>query len=224
MKHQIKQYADYQSIYQESISNPEKFWEEIAQEFHWHKKWDTVLNWNFTKPKVEWYKNGKLNITENCLDRHLLDKSEQTAMIWEPNNPAEAARTLTYAQLHQQVANMAQVLRQMTEEASKRISEHNGEISIAFDIEGEKLHRYCVALNNSDSFIVHSSAMGQWASDFSIKKIAHDAKSVSRNYQLSHISFDTSLAAYLVNPGTRSLDFADIIERWGDGTAIDNSS
>ncbi|CAB4921756.1 unannotated protein [freshwater metagenome] len=110
------------------------------------------------------------------------------------------------------------------EEASKRISEHAGEIAIAFDIEGEKLHRYCVALSNKDSFIVHSSAMGQWASDSSIKKIAHDAKSVSRNYPLSNISFDTSLAAYLVNPGTRSLDFADIIERWGDGTAIDDSS
>jgi len=110
------------------------------------------------------------------------------------------------------------------EEASKRISEHAGEIAIAFDIEGEKLHRYCVALSNKDSFIVHSSAMGQWASDSSIKKIAHDAKSVSRSYPLSNISFDTSLAAYLVNPGTRSLDFEDIIERWGDGTAIDDSS
>ncbi len=110
------------------------------------------------------------------------------------------------------------------EEASQRISEHAGEIAIAFDIESEKLHRYCVALNSKESFIVHSSAMGEWANDSSIKKIAHDAKSVSRSYPLSNISFDTSLAAYLVNPGTRSLDFADIIERWGDGTSIDDSS
>jgi acetyl-CoA synthetase len=121
MKHQIKQYADYQRIYQESISNPEKFWEEIAQEFHWQKKWDTVLNWNFTEPKIEWFKNGKLNITENCLDRHLLDKSEQTAMIWEPNNSEEVAKSLTYAQLHQQVASMAQVLRQMGAKKGDRI-------------------------------------------------------------------------------------------------------
>ena len=110
------------------------------------------------------------------------------------------------------------------EEASARIASHTGDIAIAFDVEGEKVHRYCVALNNQDSFIVHSSAMGDWATSSSIGKIAHDAKSVSRNYPLSNISFDTSLAAYLVNPGTRSLDFADIIERWGDGTAIDDSS
>ncbi len=110
------------------------------------------------------------------------------------------------------------------EEASERISTHAGEIAIAFDLEGEKLHRYCVALNSRDSFMVHSSKMGDWSTSSSIKKIAHDAKSVSRNYALSNISFDTSLAAYLVNPGTRSLDFADICERWGDGTQIDNSS
>ncbi|MSY94061.1 MAG: DNA polymerase I, partial [Actinobacteria bacterium] len=110
------------------------------------------------------------------------------------------------------------------EEASARIATHTGEIAIAFDVEGEKVHRYCVAINNQESFIVHSSAMGDWATSSSIGKIAHDAKSVSRNYPLSNISFDTSLAAYLVNPGTRSLDFADIIERWGDGTAIDDSS
>jgi DNA polymerase-1 len=110
------------------------------------------------------------------------------------------------------------------EEASARITSHAGDIAIAFDVDGEKLHRYCVALNNQESFIVHSSAMGDWATSSSISKIAHDAKSVSRNYPLCNISFDTSLAAYLVNPGTRSLDFADIIERWGDGTAIDNSS
>ena len=110
------------------------------------------------------------------------------------------------------------------EEATKKISEHTGEIAIAFEIIEEKMHRYCIALNRQESFIVHSNQMGSWATDIKVPKIAHDAKSVARNYRLAHISFDTNLAAYLLNPGTRSLDFTDIIERWGDGTAIDNSS
>jgi len=110
------------------------------------------------------------------------------------------------------------------EEATKRISEHMGEIAIAFEVVEEKMHRYCVALNRQDSFIVHSSQMGSWATDAKVFKIAHDAKSVARNYPLTSIAFDTNLAAYLLNPGTRSLDFSDIIERWGDGTQIDQGS
>ncbi len=110
------------------------------------------------------------------------------------------------------------------DEASKKIAAHTGEISIAFEVTDEKLHRYCVALNRSESFIVHSSQMGSWATDPAIPKIVHDGKSVARSYLLSHIAFDTNLAAYLLNPGTRSLDLSDIIERWGDGTQIDTSS
>ena len=110
------------------------------------------------------------------------------------------------------------------EEATTKISEHAGEIAIAFEVVEEKMHRYCIALNRQDSFIVHSNQMGSWATDLKVPKIAHDAKSVARNYSLTHISFDTSLAAYLLNPGTRSLDFTDIIERWGDGTQIDLNS
>jgi DNA polymerase I len=110
------------------------------------------------------------------------------------------------------------------EEATKRISEHTGEIAIAFEVVEEKMHRYCVALNRQDSFVVHSTQMGSWATDAKVSKIAHDAKSVARNYPLTSISFDTNLAAYLLNPGTRSLDFTDIIERWGDGTQIDQGS
>ena len=110
------------------------------------------------------------------------------------------------------------------DEASKKIAAHAGEISISFEVVDEILHRYCVALNPQESFIVHSSQMGPWATDGSISKLAHDAKAITRNYPLTHISFDTNLAAYLLNPGTRSLDFADIIERWGDGTQVDLNS
>ena len=110
------------------------------------------------------------------------------------------------------------------EEATMKIAAHSGEISIAFEVVDEELHRYCIALNRNESFIVHSSKMGAWATDVKVPKIAHDAKAVARNYPLSQISFDTNLAAYLLNPGTRSLDFSDIIERWGDGTQVDQSS
>jgi DNA polymerase-1 len=110
------------------------------------------------------------------------------------------------------------------EEATSKIEKHTGDIAISFEVDDEKLHRYCIALNRSESFIVHSSQMGSWATNVKVPKIAHDAKAVARNYPLSQISFDTNLAAYLLNPGTRSLDFADIIERWGDGTQVDQSS
>ena len=110
------------------------------------------------------------------------------------------------------------------EEATSKIEKHSGDIAIAFEVIDEKLHRYCIALNRNESFIVHSSQMGAWATDVKVPKIAHDAKAVARNYPLSQISFDTNLAAYLLNPGTRSLDFSDIIERWGDGTQVDQSS
>ena len=110
------------------------------------------------------------------------------------------------------------------EEALSKIEKHSGDIAITFEVVDEELHRYCIALNRSESFIVHSSKMGAWATDVKVPKIAHDAKAVARNYPLSQISFDTNLAAYLLNPGTRSLDFSDIIERWGDGTQVDQSS
>ena len=110
------------------------------------------------------------------------------------------------------------------EEATSKIEKHSGDIAISFEADDEKLHRYCIALNRSESFIVHSSQMGSWATNVKVPKIAHDAKAVARHYPLSHISFDTNLAAYLLNPGTRSLDFSDIIERWGDGTQVDQSS
>ena len=79
--------------------NPATFWSEIAAHFTWHKKWDQ-LDWNFKDPKVEWFKGGKLNITENCLDRHLETKGDQPAIIWEPNDPEEHHRIITYKQLH----------------------------------------------------------------------------------------------------------------------------
>ena len=110
------------------------------------------------------------------------------------------------------------------QEASAKIAAHSGTVAIAFSFLEEKLHRYAVALSPEDVFLVHSSTMGNWATDSKVTKIAHDAKAVARINGLSGVEFDTSIAAYLVNPGTRSLELTDIQERWGDGSAINTSS
>jgi acetyl-CoA synthetase len=113
--------ADYQHVYQQSIQQPEKFWEEIANNFVWRKKWDTLLEWDFHKPEVKWFVGGKLNITENCLDRHLPTRANQTAIIWEPNDPQEAYRTITYQQLHNEVCKVANMLRQQGVKKGDRV-------------------------------------------------------------------------------------------------------
>jgi DNA polymerase-1 len=110
------------------------------------------------------------------------------------------------------------------QQISEKIMKHDGEIAIAFEIFEEKLHRYAVALSPKDVFLVHSSVMGAWAQDPKIAKIAHDAKSLARINGMVGVSFDVSLAAYLVNPGVRTQEFVDIAQRWGDGSNIDQSS
>jgi len=109
--YQIKSPEEYRSIYQKSVKDPEGFWAGIASHFTWHRKWDKVLEWNFTGPDVKWFIGGKLNITENCLDRHLADKGDQPAIIWEPNNPEEDYRVLSFRELHAKVCQFATVLK-----------------------------------------------------------------------------------------------------------------
>jgi acetyl-CoA synthetase len=109
--YQFKSFEEYKEQYQQSITNPESFWGNIAEHFTWKKKWDKTLEWNFTEPKIEWFKGGKLNITENCIDRHLETTGEQPAIIWEPNNPEERVRVVTYNRLHKRVCQFAQVLK-----------------------------------------------------------------------------------------------------------------
>ena len=110
------------------------------------------------------------------------------------------------------------------EEVSAKIAQHSGDIAVAFELVEEKLHRYAIALSADDVFLVHSATMGDWATDKNVPKIAHDAKSLARISGLTGITFDTSLAAYLVNPGVRSQELKDIQERWGDGSAINVST
>lgn len=108
----IKSLEEYFQVYRKSVREPENFWAEIAEEhFLWRKKWDKVLTWDFNKPEIKWFEGAKLNITENCLDRHLLNRGNKTAIIFEPNNPDEEAQHITYKQLHKRVCKMANVLR-----------------------------------------------------------------------------------------------------------------
>jgi acetyl-CoA synthetase len=101
----------YQSEYKKSVEDPEGFWAGVAGNFSWHRKWDKVLDWNFTDPRVKWFSGAQLNITENCLDRHLAERGDQPAIIWEPNDPEEHYRILTYKELHFKVCQFAQVLK-----------------------------------------------------------------------------------------------------------------
>ena len=109
--YQVRSLEQYQEAYKKSMDDPEGFWAAIAENFYWHKKWKKVLDWNFTEPKIEWFKGAKLNITENCIDRYLATMADQPALIWEPNNPEERTRTVTYARLHKRVCQFAQVLK-----------------------------------------------------------------------------------------------------------------
>ncbi|QXP74556.1 acetate--CoA ligase [Tenacibaculum sp. AHE15PA] len=108
----IKHLEEYFQVYKKSVASPEKFWGEIAEEhFLWRKKWDNVLSWDFKKPEVKWFEGAKLNITENCLDRHLLTRGDKTAILFEPNDINEEAQHITYRDLHQKVCKMANVLK-----------------------------------------------------------------------------------------------------------------
>ncbi|SFC86167.1 acetate--CoA ligase [Spirosoma endophyticum] len=107
----IRTFDEYQAAYQKSVEDPEEFWAEIAQNFQWRKPWTKTLQWNFDEPNIKWFVGGKLNITENCLDRHLAERGDQPAIIWEPNDPNDAGVTLTYRMLHDQVCRFANVLK-----------------------------------------------------------------------------------------------------------------
>ena len=109
--YQIKSFEEYKKAYQKSVEDPESFWSEIAENFVWKKKWNSVLNWNFEEPWVQWFEGAKLNITENCIDRHLKELGEKPAIIWEPNNPEERTRIVTYNRLHKRVCQVAQMLK-----------------------------------------------------------------------------------------------------------------
>jgi acetyl-CoA synthetase len=109
--YQLKTFDEYKKAYKKSIDDPESFWSAVANDFYWRKKWDKVLEWNFDEPDIKWFQGAKLNITENCLDRHLQKFGDQPAIVWEPNDPEEHHRVLTYRDLYNKVCQFAHVLK-----------------------------------------------------------------------------------------------------------------
>jgi len=110
---QITSFDHYQSEYARSVADPEGFWADQASTFNWRKPWDKVLEWDFDGPSVKWFQGGKLNITENCLDRHLAERGDQTALLYEPNEPGDPARHITYKELHAEVCKTGNALREL---------------------------------------------------------------------------------------------------------------
>jgi DNA polymerase-1 len=145
-----------------------------------------------------------------------ISSGTQTASVKKDAKISELEFSLFGSEIDSSVLTAAEV--------SKKIEAHKGAISIAYQLVEDRLHRYAVALDKNTAFLVHSSEMGEWALNPQVEKIAHDAKSVARENGLTGIVFDTSLAAYLVNPGVRSQEVQDLLERWGDGSQIDESS
>lgn len=107
----LDSFEKYQEAYQASVDNPSAFWDGIAQNFHWQKPWNKTLEWNFDEPKIRWFDGGTLNITENCLDRHLPEHGDDIALLWEPNDPKEQEVRMTYRELHAEVCRFANVLK-----------------------------------------------------------------------------------------------------------------
>lgn len=121
MNLRISTFEEYQTKYEKSIHDPAKFWSEIAETFVWKKKWDQVLEWNFSEPKIEWFKGGQLNITENLLDRHLMTRGNQVAFFWEPNHPGDAGKKITYRELYHEVCKLSNGLKSLGVEKGDRV-------------------------------------------------------------------------------------------------------
>ncbi len=117
----ITSMEEYREEYAKSVSDPEAFWNSKAETFRWKKKWDRTLEWEFTTPDVKWFPGGKLNITENCLDRHLEQRGDQVAILFEPNDPKERAEKITYSELHRRVCAFANVLKRNGAKKGDRI-------------------------------------------------------------------------------------------------------
>jgi len=148
--------------------------------------------------------------------RTLRDRVAAIAIAEDDHTPNTQAPSLFTRECDQSVLT--------PQELSKKIDSHSGDLAIAYELQDEVLHRYAVAFSAAQVFIVHSGEIGAWISDASKRKILHDGKALSRLHEIEGITFDTSLAAYVLNPGVRTNEIADLLERWGDGATLDTSS
>src|SRR6478752_2489642 len=118
----IENLEQYFKQYKKSVRNPKKFWGKVALEnFNWYKPWDEVFEFDFEEARFKWFLNAKVNITENCIDRHLEANGNKTAIIFEPNNPEESSQNITYNELHKRVCKMANVLKEQGIEKGDRV-------------------------------------------------------------------------------------------------------
>ena len=125
-KFKIKNVEDHTQATEAASQEPEKFWGDVAEEFTWKGRWNKVLDWNFEEPKIKWFEGAKLNITENCLDRHLAENGDTTALIWEPNDPADEALSFTYKELHAEVCKTANMLKDLGVRKGDRVCLYMG--------------------------------------------------------------------------------------------------
>ncbi|MDX1651930.1 MAG: acetate--CoA ligase [Brumimicrobium sp.] len=121
MKYIVKDLKSYCEIRDKAIKKPKKFWEKIAKSFHWQTAWEKELEYDMTTARIRWFDGGELNITENCIDRHLEKRGDKTAIIFEPNDPAENTQFISYKQLHIEVSKMANVLKQQGIQKGDRV-------------------------------------------------------------------------------------------------------
>ena len=121
MDFRIKTFEQYHHQYAKSITQPDEFWSEIASSFQWKKKWNSVVEWNFNDPKIEWFKGGQLNITENALDRHLEKNGNSIAFHWEANHPDDVSKSITYRELYHEVCKLANGLKSLGVKKGDRI-------------------------------------------------------------------------------------------------------
>jgi acetyl-CoA synthetase len=189
--YQITSMEQYEMAYRVSVSQPEEFWGSVASHFHWRRKWDRVLEWNFKEPLVKWFAGAKLNITENCLDRHLQDRGDQPAIIWEPNDPSEHTRVITYNTLHEKVCQFSRVLKNNGVKKGDRVCIYMGMIpelaiavlacarvgaihSVVFG--GFSAQSIADRLNDAQaSFIVTCDGAYRGAKDIPLKSVIDDA-------------------------------------------------
>lgn len=121
MKYQVKNLKSYFNIQEKAVKNPQKFWKKIAKEFTWQKKWDQILDYDMHKAEIKWFDGGELNMSENCIDRHLKLRGDKTAIIFEPNDPKEKEQHISYKQLHEEVSRMANILKGQGIEKGDRV-------------------------------------------------------------------------------------------------------
>lgn len=191
MKFRIESQEDYYESYKASVETPEKFWEEIASHYSWRKKWDKTLEWNFTDPEIKWFCDGQLNITENCLDRHLATRGNKTALIWEPNDPKEKSLRFTYTELHEQVCKMANVLKSLGVKKGDRVCIYLPMIpELSFAVlacarigavhsvvfAGFSAHSVADRINDSQcSFVITSDGLNRGAKQIPVKAVVDEA-------------------------------------------------